>query len=201
MEDARDLDRIVERLRQKQPSLAGLQEPLIAEAAVALLLHQAEGSAPELLFIERARAPGDYWSGDMAFPGGRRDLADRSIDRTAAREVLEEIGVQLGEPVARLDDYDARSAKRPWPLVVSPFAYVVKDRPALRLSAEVADAVWWPLGALADQACAVRHTFQRGETRVAVPAVRVAGRLVWGMTYRMLAGFLDAAGLSLAEPP
>ena len=37
-----------------------------------VLANQPDG--PSVLFIERARHPGDPWSGHMAFPGGRVDL-------------------------------------------------------------------------------------------------------------------------------
>lgn len=46
-----------------------------------------------LLFIVRATNPADRHSGQVAFPGGRQDSSDASLEHTALRETAEEIGV------------------------------------------------------------------------------------------------------------
>ncbi len=46
-----------------------------------------------LLFIIRATNPNDRHSGQVAFPGGRQEDTDRSLEHTALRETEEEIGV------------------------------------------------------------------------------------------------------------
>lgn len=195
-----DLESIAAGLAARGPRLADPPETVHAHAGVALVLIEAEAGV-ELLFIERAHHPLDHWSGDMAFPGGRREAGDASIAATVAREVAEEIGLCLPEPLARLDDYDARSGRRPWPLVVSPFVYRIAHRPALQLNHEVAAAVWVPLARLIDGHFAVRHRFPSAAPGVSVPAVQLSGgRVVWGMTYRMLGSFLLPLGLSLPEP-
>ena len=65
-------------------------------AAVAAVLRFGE-KGPEVLFIERAVKEGDPWSGQMAFPGGRTELKDKSSLDTARRETLEEIGFDLNQ--------------------------------------------------------------------------------------------------------
>ncbi len=79
------VDLVRKRLSEHDPSLAERRDPLAFEAAVALILHETADTGPEILFIERALREGDPWSGQMAFPGGRRDREDRDLERTAAR--------------------------------------------------------------------------------------------------------------------
>jgi len=49
----------------------------------------------QLLFIRRASNDKDRHSGQVAFPGGRKDPADTSAEETALREAHEEIGPRL----------------------------------------------------------------------------------------------------------
>ncbi len=51
---------------------------------------------PEILFIKRATRVGDKWNGHVALPGGKRDPEDDDDAVTAAREALEEVGIDLG---------------------------------------------------------------------------------------------------------
>lgn len=168
----------------------------LRRAAVALLIAPGE-AGPEVLFIERARSPSDYWSGDIAFPGGRLDAGDPHIEHTARRETLEEVGVVLPPQAIRLDDFDARTGRRPWPLVVTPFAYLLDERPTCKANYEVADVLWVPICRLLDPAASASHTY--GPQQLTAPAIRLDHRVVWGMTHRMLEQFLCAIGTPLPE--
>lgn len=63
---------------------------------------------PEVLYIQRAKRPGDRWSAHVAFPGGKRELEDQSDLFAAMRECWEEVGLDLSEDdfslAGRLDD-------------------------------------------------------------------------------------------------
>ena len=75
-------------------------------AAVAMVISEQEDRGLSALFIQRAEHPDDPWSGQMAFPGGRRESYDSSLDAAARRETLEEVGLELNEAmlVGRLSD-------------------------------------------------------------------------------------------------
>src|SRR3989337_2808027 len=67
----------------------------VRKAAVALIFRSGADGQPELLFIKRADYPGDPWSGQVAFPGGREEPGDSSLADTAVRETREEAGSDL----------------------------------------------------------------------------------------------------------
>lgn len=178
------------RLTLRTPRLAEPVSNPRNQAAVALVLHGATPEHPlELLFIERAKREGDHWSGDMAFPGGRRDATDRDEIENARRETLEELGFVLPPPLGRLDDFDSRLARRDFEIVVSPIVFAVAERPSFTLSEEVASAHWIPLDSLFAPENRDVHYWKLGGARVRTPSLRIGDRIIWGMTYRMLAGF------------
>ncbi len=66
---------------------------VLKEAAVLVLLFE-ENNSLKTVLIERTPDAGPH-SGQIAFPGGRRDPEDVDLIDTAIRETFEEIGVQV----------------------------------------------------------------------------------------------------------
>lgn len=163
-------------------------------AAVALVFHQPAGGAPELLFIERAKKEGDPWSGQMAFPGGRRDPRDPDIAATASRETLEEVGVRLDPPIGRLDDFSGSRNPRVGPLVVSPFVYELAERPLLVPNVEVQSTVWIPVPWILHPDSSFDYPFEREGYTGTFPAIRFDRYTVWGLTYRILGNLFAVLG-------
>ncbi len=58
-------------------------------AAVALILNE-----KEFLLIKRAEQSGDPWSGQMALPGGHREI-NETCEQAAIRETMEEVGLSI----------------------------------------------------------------------------------------------------------
>ena len=171
-------------------------------AAVALVLRPplAEPDPPlglcELLAIERAKSPHDPWSGQMALPGGRLDPADGGLVDAAVRETREETGVRLEAPGSVLGRGEPLRPLRPEnPLIsVWPFVFRVPSQTTARVaSPEVASVHWFALADLADPASQGSHLWRRGSISRSLPCIRLEGRTIWGLTYRIVTRFMEVA--------
>lgn len=172
-------------------------------AAVAMILRETAPGALETLFIQRAEHPQDPWSGHMAFPGGREDEGDDSLEAVARRETLEEVGIELLPEmrIGRLDDI-AGGRLRPFDLSVSPFVFFHPGPSEFTLSHETADAVWVPLGYLSDASNIKPYQYPPDPHRRAFPSFQYDGRYtIWGMTFRMLGSFMELFGVALPKEP
>lgn len=163
-------------------------------AAVSLVLRQREPDA-EILLIRRAENEGDPWSGHMAFPGGRQDPADPDLLHTAVRETAEEVSLSLDpdrELIGRLDDLPAVARGRRIGMIIVPFIFAVDDSGPLRPRAgEVDEALWTPLSPLAAGERDTTYSYPLEGKRYALPAYDVDGKIVWGLTHRMLAALFE----------
>jgi 8-oxo-dGTP pyrophosphatase MutT (NUDIX family) len=156
-------------------------------AAVAVVLREGDAGV-EVLLIKRAEREGDPWSGHMAFPGGRHQSADKSLLDTAVRETLEEVGLNLathGRAIARLPDVMPYS-RMPHAITVTAFVFNLERPAALTLNEEVAEAIWTPLDPILANEPKTRFRFQRDGVDLDLPSLEIDGRVVWGLTYRML---------------
>lgn len=172
-------------------------------ASVALVLRPAPADL-ELLLIKRAERAGDPWSGHMALPGGRSDPADADAERTAVRETLEEVGIDLaacGAGLGSLDDLVPRGGAPQ--IVVSPFVFGAPAAAVATPNHEVDAAVWIPLRELAHPDAATEFLLETVTGTASpprrFPAIGTRGYVIWGMTHRILDDFL-ALALPLVEP-
>jgi 8-oxo-dGTP pyrophosphatase MutT (NUDIX family) len=167
----------------------------LPRAAVALLLRPAATDL-ELLLIRRADREGDPWSGHVALPGGREQAGDVAPAWTAARETREEVGI---DPVAEGRLLGALEPVRPGHeraprLVVHPFVFAVAPAVVAVPNAEVDTAFWLPLRDLLDPGAATEHLLELDDLgRMAFPAIGLGGHVVWGLTHRIVTGFLALA--------
>ena len=167
-------------------------------AAVAAVLRDGP-AGPALLFIRRAEHPSDPWSGDMAWPGGRVDPVDGGPLATAVREAREELALDLerdGELLGALPVARTHLRSGQGPLWVAPFVFELTSAPRLVPNDEVQEAVWVPLGFLLDPANRGSFAWTGRGATIQMPCVRYEGRLIWGLTLKMLG---DLLGL-LASP-
>ncbi|MEX0892708.1 MAG: CoA pyrophosphatase [Gemmatimonadota bacterium] len=168
--------------------------PVYREAGVALVLRPGDGF--ELLLIKRAEQEGDPWSGHMALPGGRREPGDADLRATAARETREETGIALatrGRFLGPLDEVAPVSRRLP-PYVIAPFvAAVPAGTEAIPEPREVAAALWVPLAALRQDHAVSEILVELGGDTRSFPSLRIGEHEIWGLTHRILTGFLDIA--------
>lgn len=173
-----------------------VSEAGVRRAAVALIFRAGEEGRPELLFIKRAEYPGDPWSGQVAFPGGREEQEDASLAGTAVRETREETGIDLerdGRIIGTLDDLYPRSVRLP-PVSVRPFVFALERVEPLTLSSEVALAFWIPFGSLATSDAWREDTVFASGIQLNARVFRHQDHVIWGMTERILGQMLQMVG-------
>lgn len=182
--------RVERALAGRAPRLAERDEPF-KEAAVALVLRPYGDDDADLLLIRRATRDGDPWSGQIGLPGGRFDVSDPSLEYTALRETLEEVGLDLhrhGRVIGQLDDLRPRTPVLP-PIIVRPFVCVVESAGELVLSDEVAEARWVRLSALFAPGARIETEVHVRELHMRVAAYLHGDFTIWGMTERILTTF------------
>lgn len=170
-----------------------------SHAAVALVLEDSAAGL-NLLFIERAANENDYWSGQIAFPGGRCEKLDSCPRETAKRETREEIGLDLASShyLGRLSDFAPAGPR----IVISTFVYAFDCHPDLATDTlEIADAFWFPVEEIRNPAryaqvqCLFRNRLMR------FPAINVGkGQPLWGITFRLLQNLEKVVDRNITNP-
>jgi 8-oxo-dGTP pyrophosphatase MutT (NUDIX family) len=181
----------IERLAEM---LASSYEKLDANAAVVILLKAANQDF-QVLFVKRSEKFGDPWSGQTAFPGGKRDPEDMNLKETVVRETLEETSVNLLEGCRFLGAMDAVRATQKPGMQVLPFVVLLEKQQAVKLNEELTDYFWVPLKELAKQKGTVK--FGVGER----PAYIMDNCVVWGLTYRILQNLISLFSFVAGEKP
>jgi len=156
-----------------------------SNAAVALLL-RLENADLRVLLVKRVENPADPWSGQVALPGGKRDAADLNLQRTVARETLEETNIDLHDGGRFLGVLPALQSRPRLDIKILPFVILLEYEPSIRLNErELEGFVWIPLEEIVRGRGSVKFSF--GE----VPAFTVGPTVVWGLTYRILESFIE----------
>ncbi len=133
------------RFTNRQPAQASVLVPLVMR------------EQPMVLLTERTAHLSTH-SGQIAFPGGRRDEDDDSAAACALREAHEEIGLEARhvEVLGELPTYTTGTM-----FIVTPVVALVDPGHQLVINAhEVADAFEVPLSFLMDPARHQRHAFE-----------------------------------------
>lgn len=191
-------------LRSRESTLDPIPPPVDdrIHAAVSLILRGDEEL--EVLLIKRAEVDGDPWSGQMALPGGRRDPSDYSLFATAIRETEEEVALSLNECGAALGRLEAMvpATKRLPPITIFPFVFGVPEAARADASSkEVDEILWVPLSILRapESAGTVEIHYADASSRT-FPCLRVEGRVIWGLTYRILTRFFETLAAAADRP-
>lgn len=175
-------------------------------ASVAVVLRPPDrgdiGDSPlgnsDVLVIRRASSRRDPWSGQMALPGGRLDPADAGLVEAAVRETMEETGVDLvadGTLLGRIEPMRPLGVRIP-AISIWPFVFQVRSGTAARVaSAEVASVYWFPVKALLDPAKRGTYPWTYGGVVRQFPCIRLEGRVIWGLTYRILTRLFEVVGV------
>ena len=151
-------------------------------AGVAILIDPTDRGG-SILLIRRRELKGDPWSGQIAFPGGRRSVTDRDLLETAIREAKEEVGVQLKEHelLGHLPITETRSRR----MRVLPSVFRLKSTVVVHPNVEVAETFWMPLADL-EKLGARNSEVKVEEDTLRVPSYEYEGHVIWGLTFRLL---------------
>lgn len=175
---------------RKSALLRNVPREAVESAVLALLFPANAGKSGtemlewSVLLIQRNTYPGVH-SGQISFPGGKREKTDAALEQTALRETREEAGI----PASSLDMVGALTSLYvpasnflvyPFLAVANPDTRIVPD------TREVTDYRLVPLRVL-DPAAAVTRDFTYEEGTKPAPAWEYEGFVIWGATAMMLA--------------
>jgi 8-oxo-dGTP pyrophosphatase MutT (NUDIX family) len=163
------------RFTDRQPAAAAVLVPIVTRAE------------PMVLLTERTAHLSTH-SGQVAFPGGKRDETDVDAADTALREAEEEIGLErrLAAVIGEMPTYKTGTM-----FIITPVVALVSPDYRLALNPhEVADAFEVPLAFLMDPAHHRRHRIEFSGTArewFSMPYQEGAReRFIWGATAAML---------------
>ena len=154
------------------------------KAAVCIILRLPNDNM-EILLVKRAERPGDPWSGQVALPGGKRLPEDGDLMHTVMREVFEETRINLSESARFLGVMKpVKSIIQPT-LRVAPFIFMLLHGTSIKLQEELHSYRWVSINDIIKNKGAL-HAGSRREESYNLPSY-----VVWGLTYRILKGFLE----------
>ena len=152
------------------------------DAAVAVIIDSSHSNG-SLLLIQRTERIADPWSGQVAFPGGRRARDDRSLLETAIRETEEEVGISLRDHslLGALPVVYARTRR----VKVAPFVFELKTSVEVRPNVEVANVFWVSVNDLA-LSKPVRSKVDVDQRELIVDSYVYEEHIIWGLTLRII---------------
>ncbi len=134
------------------------------------------------LVIRRKAVNGDRHSGQISFPGGKRENGE-PLSFTAIRESFEEVGTPIDgvDIIGRLTELHIPISN----FIVHPFVGYLKHEPQLRMQEEEVDAIFEvPLAQLFNPDLRKRKDIRVPEGLLLrdVPYYDIEGQVIWGAT-------------------
>lgn len=169
------------------------------EAAVLLAITQEP--EPRLVFTRRADHMNTH-SGQVAFPGGKRDAQDASLLQTALRESKEEINLEPDavQVIGRLGEVISLHGIR-----VTPFVGLIPPHLDLHPCEEELDSIFKvPLAWFLEDPRSHTDQIETGEQTLYVPSYEWQDYTIWGLSAMMLVELLQVGfsqPVSLFEKP
>lgn len=167
-------------------------------AAVAIAILNGKNE-PYIPLIQRPEYEGTH-SAQISFPGGKPELEDHDLHDTAKRECLEEIGLNLNQPIIQPLGGISPLFIPPSQFWVHPFVfYSDDDFTLIPQESEVDRIIHLPIHKLLDNSITGRHEVAlRNGSKIPVPVFQYDGAVIWGATAMMLSEFQHILKTKLA---
>lgn len=155
---------------------------------------------PEIILTLRSQRLSTH-SGEVAFPGGRRDPGDIDLCQTALRETHEEIGLppERVEVIGPMNSLVSRFG-----IKVTPYVGIVPDVFELQPNRfEIEEVFRVPVSFFMEDQREMTHRIDYEGRSWYVPSYRYNGFKIWGLTALMLAELMNVgfqANIPLTTP-
>ena len=183
-------ERIRAGLRPTPPELSA-SEPSLRPAAV--LMPIVERSEPSVLFTRRTEHLPSH-AGQICFPGGRYHVDDKTLIRTALREMEEEIGLPP-EAVEVAGFLDSHVTLNTGFAILPVVGFLNADFMLSINPQEVAEVFEAPLAYILDPMNHARRSVERGGVMREFYAIEYGEHTIWGATAAMIVNLSERLGL------
>ena len=127
-------------------------------------------------------------SGEVSFPGGKRDEIDASLEKTALREANEEIGLNVNDAefLVRLDYLVSRHN-----IEVNPIIFSINKEPQFVPNEEIEAVFTVPISFLINKKNLQKDIVEKHGKRWLVPQWQYKNFKIWGLTAMITTNFLN----------
>jgi len=197
------INRITQKLQEPLPGeVAQLKlEPLTRKAfefdpknlnpklSSVLILLFPENHKTKLTLIQRPQYDGVH-SGQIAFPGGKKEDSDKSLLETALRETFEEIGVEPEK--IKIISKLSQLYIPPSNFLVEPFVGYTDIKPKFIADpVEVSEIIFVDLEELLNESSFQHKEITSRNLKIKVPCYFINEKIIWGATSMILSEFLE----------
>ena len=183
------IPKIKENLSSYKPSgpIVGLPQ-----AAVLILLHETSEDLNVIFCLRSNNLP--THAGEVAFPGGKREVKDETLRETALREAQEEVNLELKdvEVLGEISSVQSRFG-----LSVTPYIGILKSNTLIADGKEIAEVFSVPLNFIKNNMQKEQKSENWDNKKVFFPFFEFENKMVWGLTAYMTVEFLKLLDIEI----
>lgn len=166
----------------------GIKSPPNAKQSSVLVFFYPYNNDVGILLIKRAKDQSVH-SGQISFPGGKKEDSDTDLKETALRETFEEVGI-APEKVTIIGSL-SKLYIPPSNFDVYPYVGYINYDPVLNTNSEVEKVLKIKLSEITNPKLLIEKTIKgRDGNRYEVPCYFIQNEIIWGATAMMLSELL-----------